>query len=317
MSARSSNHIAAHAADATQAASSIADVLSIFVITYNRAGPLRQTLQSLGSSPWSRCRITVLDNCSTDGTAEVVRDAMARLPGLTHARNVTNIGAAANAVQPFLLSQTPYTWILCDDDDLIFEQVGDVEAAMRAGQARLLLVGGYADPGRDGAGMLADPEALMATRVNFFRDTSFLPSTIYATAFAREHVAACYDACHFNYPHVALALKAIRLAQPCYVSQQRLVTPSVGTQSYTLRAQLGWWYEMSRTITEPGIRKCFLTSQFTGPLDPSGLYGLLNHAIRLGRGDLACRLLPLFGFDTLRAVGRMLGARLRGVRHTL
>ena len=48
------------------------DNLEIIVITYNRAELLGTTLDRLAASPFSTCRITVLNNASTDHTQQVV-----------------------------------------------------------------------------------------------------------------------------------------------------------------------------------------------------------------------------------------------------
>lgn len=304
------------ASGAGTATDSIKDLLSIFVITYNRQKPLKETLLSLKSSSWSDCRITVLDNCSTDETSSVVHELIDDFPDLHYIRNITNIGLAANAVQPFLMSRTPYTWVLCDDDKMDFTQVGDIEEALRSRQPTLALVGGHPEMQRRGAQELSTPKALLESGVNYYRDNSFLPSTIYCTDFARSHLSACYRFCYFNYPHVALALAATAESKLVYVSKNRLVTPTVGTQSYSSSEQLLWWYELAQTVKDTTERQRLLTSQWEGPLDPSGLYGLLNTAIRLKMYRIALILLISFNFRILVSLAYMTVARLRGVRHS-
>lgn len=302
--------------DESKETSRIFEHLSIFVITYNRCVELLATLKQLRDSPWAKCKITVLDNCSTDDTMEVVRNIQQIFPALTYIRNDINIGPAANAIQPFLMSQTPYTWILCDDDELDFSQVADIEEALTSRRPRLAMVGGHPETHRRGAEGFATPQMLLDSGVNYYRDNSFLPSTIYETDFARQHVCDCYRFCYFNYPHVAIGLAAVMESQLVYVSKNSLVTPSIGTQSYSSRDQLLWWYELSQSIKDKKERKRFLTSQWKGPLDPSGLYGLLNTAIRLKHYRIALQLVRIFNFQVPVSIATMAISRLKGIRHS-
>lgn len=289
--------------------------LSIFIITYNRAARLRETLEALAASPFARCRMVVLDNCSTDDTQGVVTMLSQQSANLEYRRNVTNIGLGANAVQPFLLSDTAYTWVLCDDDYFDFGQVDDVFDVMLSRSAKLLIVGGHAEPMRDGGGCTAKASTLVDKGLNYFRDTSFLPSTIYSTSFARGFITECYSFCAFHYPHMAIVLGAYREDVPCYVSNARLVTPSIGTQSYSQTSQMLWWFGLARTIGDRSVRRDFLASQFVGPLDRTGLYGLLNTLIRMKLYAKMLAILPLFNFRVIGAITRMIVARARGVRY--
>lgn len=289
--------------------------LEIYIITYNRADALMDTVESLLSSPFSSCSITVLDNCSTDDTAYRVLQLAEQHPQLRHVRNVANIGAGANAIQPFLMSRAPYVWVVCDDDYLDFTDYEDVRAALDAAAASLIIVGGHEEPVRDGGGSSAGPRSLMSEGLNYFRDTSFLPSTIYSTVFARDFLAECYAFCSFHYPHVAILLGAHRSDALCYVSRSRLVTPSIGTQSYSQTAQMQWWFGLAGTIPDREVRRQFLKSQFVGLLDRTGLYGLVNTLVRMRLWSRVAETLLLFHVRIVPALARMIGARLRGVRY--
>lgn len=293
----------------------LSELVCIYIITYNRSQQMSETIRNLLNSPFSKCDITILDNFSTDNTFQEYELKFSSKSTVTYKRNITNIGASANAIQPFLMSHTPYTWVLCDDDYLDFAHIEDVVEALRLQQAKLILVGGHPDEERFGSGQLTTPQELMKVGVNYYRDNSFLPSTIYATEFARKHVATCYSFCHFNYPHVALALTAVQEALPVYVSRHRLITPSIGTQSYSSQEQMVWWYRLSCTVPDQSERKRLLTSQWQGPLDPTGLYGILNTALRLRLYKIALQLVFIFKGQVLSSFATMIRARLRGVRY--
>jgi glycosyltransferase involved in cell wall biosynthesis len=291
----------------------IENVLSIFIITYNRSFELKRTLSELCDSQFSNCKITVLDNNSSDNTHSVFDEFFSEYINFHYRKNVTNIGLSANATQSFLLSKSKYTWILCDDDIYSFEKSGDVLKALLTVQPVIALVGGHREPIRASAGQTASAKVLMAAcpQLNYYRDISFLPSAIYLTDFALNNIAKCYDFSFFCYPHMALAFKAVEDNLPIYTSESYLVTPTYGTQSYTRVAQLKWWYGLSKTIKDPIESKRFLTSQWVGPLDPSGLYGLLNTTIRLKQYGIFFGLIVKFNYRVIHSIVVMMGNRVR------
>jgi GT2 family glycosyltransferase len=89
---------------------SIRDLVSIVVLTHNRAEELRRTLACLFALP-EECPVIVVDNASTDATAALVAREFpqARLVSLRD-----NIGAAARNVG-VRMAGTPYV-AFCDDD---------------------------------------------------------------------------------------------------------------------------------------------------------------------------------------------------------
>ena len=46
--------------------------LEVFILTYNRSGYLRESIESVLASSFKDFTLTVVDNCSTDNTKEVV-----------------------------------------------------------------------------------------------------------------------------------------------------------------------------------------------------------------------------------------------------
>jgi glycosyltransferase involved in cell wall biosynthesis len=120
--------------------------LEILVITFNRAAELDRTLTALHASPFARCRVSVLDNASTDATPEVCARWAERFPDLRVVRHRRNVGGGPNYLRAIELTRARYTWVLADDDDLDFARCGDVVAALEEGTVDLLAVGG---PGHD------------------------------------------------------------------------------------------------------------------------------------------------------------------------
>jgi GT2 family glycosyltransferase len=80
------------------------------VLTYNRADEVARTVEHLLSLP-ERPDVVVVDNASTDGTADALRRAFARVTVLRQRRNLGAAGRNAG----LRASRRPYL-ALCDDD---------------------------------------------------------------------------------------------------------------------------------------------------------------------------------------------------------
>lgn len=94
-------------------------LLTIAIPTWNRATflalnleQLAQELQNFGGT----VEVLVSDNASSDGTPQVLADAIAGGMPVRYIRNAENIGSDANIAQCFNLAQGKYVLILGDDD---------------------------------------------------------------------------------------------------------------------------------------------------------------------------------------------------------
>jgi len=96
--------------------------LSIIILTYNRAGELRTTLERMLALP-EPPPILVVDNASTDETQSLVTE---RFPSVKLVPMEKNIGAAARNIGVQLVD-TPYV-AFCDDDSCWAE--GSLEKAV-------------------------------------------------------------------------------------------------------------------------------------------------------------------------------------------
>src|SRR5437868_1458481 len=102
----------------------LARKIELFIFTYNRAPFLENTLRQLAESPFSECKITVVDNASTDGTTEICERAAKMIPQFRHVRHRANLGCSANYLRAVELAGSLYTWVLCDDDSFDFSKAG-------------------------------------------------------------------------------------------------------------------------------------------------------------------------------------------------
>ncbi len=85
-------------------------VLSICIPTFNRAGYLQKTLQSIVAQPGfaESCEIVISDNHSTDATGDVVAPFLSVYKNIRYYRNETNIGADRNFLQLLSLGRGVY-----------------------------------------------------------------------------------------------------------------------------------------------------------------------------------------------------------------
>lgn len=120
--------------------------VSVLITTYNRAELLRRALGSVLAQDYRDMQVTVIDDCSTDHTAEVVESfADERVRYVRNPVNVGSVGGDLAIIRRFLseFCDGDAFVYLCDDDywlpsDLISRQV----AAMKAHPSLAFVQGG-------------------------------------------------------------------------------------------------------------------------------------------------------------------------------
>ena len=231
-----------------------ADQLEIVVITYNRAAELRRTLGRLADSPFAGCRVTVLDNHSTDETPTVCAQARDRLPCLEHVRHPRNIGGGPNYLRAVETSRAPYTWVLADDDELDFGDCGDVLAALEDGSTELICVGG---PGRDGwpAGRTS-LRTLVAEGRRVFHVLTFVPSLIFRTElFDDRDLSDGYRFVDDLYPNFPFVRRQVERDAGVLVSRREILLRGGVTLP---SSHLYWflrWVRCCASIADPELRR--------------------------------------------------------------
>jgi len=105
--------------------------VGILIPTYNRRSYLVDALKSACTQTWNNVDIIVIDNGSTDGTAEFMRGISdPRVRYLTNDRNIGLIGSINRGISLFP-ADVEWCTVLCDDDvlhiDFIFHMIGFFE----------------------------------------------------------------------------------------------------------------------------------------------------------------------------------------------
>ena len=98
-------------------------LLSICIPTYNRSKHLRNCLHSINIAcrelnPNFKVEICISDNCSTDDTESVVRNANLSLP-YKYTKNEFNLGIPRNFLNVIAMAEGEFAWLLGDDDLLL------------------------------------------------------------------------------------------------------------------------------------------------------------------------------------------------------
>lgn len=112
-------------------------LLSICIATYNRAGFIGPTLESIISQVKEGVEILVVDGASPDNTSEVVGKYQAKCPQLRYVRLPVKGGVDQDYDRAVELAQGEYCWLFTDDDLL---KPGAVQAVLEAVQQNYSLV---------------------------------------------------------------------------------------------------------------------------------------------------------------------------------
>lgn len=92
--------------------------LTIAIPTYNRPEKIKNTVLKLLPQLGEHTQITVFDNCSSVDIKSYLNEHIENLhlANVNVIRNVSNVGADGNFLKCFEYCETPYVWMLGDDD---------------------------------------------------------------------------------------------------------------------------------------------------------------------------------------------------------
>lgn len=230
--------------------------LEILIITYNRAKDLDNTIKKLLDSPFSKCQITILDNCSNDKTPLICNKYSSLFSNIHILRHAKNIGASPNFLRAVELSKLKYTWILCDDDILNFENSLDIIKAIEFEDFDIINVGSSIKSNWK-RGFSTTSQELMNKFQNYFIIFSFIPAFIYRTNLYDEE---CIHKGYFNvnnlFPHIPFINKSFEENFSVYISKEEIVKRGQENSSgfFGLTWLIGWM-NSSLYIKDKNVRK--------------------------------------------------------------
>jgi len=232
----------------------IEEKLEILLITYNRSKDLENTFEQLLESPFAKCKLTILDNCSDDDTPIVCEKYYELFHNLKIIRHARNIGAVSNYLRAVEISKYKYSWILCDDDNYDFSDCDDIIEAIMTGKFDLISVGhpNYSNWIR---GVETTVKKLIESGSTFFITQSFLPSTIYKSElFDSNCIYYGYlNTCNF-FPTFAFINKAIEKNFSVYVSKKTIVSRSKNDIGFSIMEWYSGWFNSCLLIENKDSR---------------------------------------------------------------
>lgn len=190
------------------------DRLQIILPTYNRAPQLKRTLEQLlaDDSPVKDFDITILDNRSTDGTSNVIKNAQSLHPNIKHIRHRHNVGGNANIAKALEMGEKKYLWVICDDDLYDWTGWSNVEELIDNGE-KLICVCDFDLP----QGHRDDP----AYQLN---QLAFLPSNIYSTSLLDDNALRnIFDMSVFLFPQLVPTVMLLNCGGRIAVAKRGIV----------------------------------------------------------------------------------------------
>lgn len=236
----------------------VSEQLELAIITYNRSGPLERTLQQFHDSPFADCRITVLDNCSTDDTPAVCERWAGRFRDLRVVRHPYNIGLSPNYLRAVELTRAEYTWVLSDDETYDFSRCEDLLHELRAGEIDLFMLG---SPHQDewAQGLRTTVPDLIARGGRFHNAFTFVAGSIFRTAlFDSRAIFRGYQNAANLYPHNAFVQDQFLRGSSVYVTRDVVVVRTRPPINETVGDMMSWlvkWARSCEVIEDPKLRE--------------------------------------------------------------
>ena len=209
-------------------------LLTIIVPTYNRRESLRKGLEALipqVERHKDQVSLYISDNCSDDGTAEVVGGFQARYPDLIgYKRQSSNLGAQGNFRDAVLSVSSKYVVLMSDDDcvlpwyvEVVLSQLNKYpNVGLINYNALSVSSSGQYIGVRDPLVTCGDPK-YYAIGGEFIKEHTRIPSLVSSNVFNRQSFVDCISSVnpedYPGYTWYAILLKGI-LDKPCvYIDQ--------------------------------------------------------------------------------------------------
>lgn len=234
----------------------IEDKLEIVLITYNRYKDLDNTLKQLLESPFSECKITILDNCSDDETPRICTKYEKLFFNMNIVRHLKNIGGNANILRAVETSKSEYTWIVCDDDNYDFSDCGDIIKAIDSENFDIISLGA---PGQYNweRGLETTSKELIKKGSRYYHVFTFVPGFIFRTSlFDSFCILEGYANIRNIYPHFPFVNKSVEENFSIYISKKEVIKR--GTKNQTGFSELLWmksWLSSCEMIKDKKIRR--------------------------------------------------------------
>lgn len=238
------------------------ELLTIYIVTYNRSNYLGQTLDALAKSFFCNIPIVIMDNASTDNTIDVCNKKKEKFTDLRITTHRYNIGANANILRAIESCESVYCWIIADDDIFSFDDVDDVMSVLKEQKYKLVHVGGHSQEWNHG-GQSGTPRELIKNGYPYFKFGSFIPSGIFkAEDFLENSLISGYNNIGNSYPHIPYLQYIYYENYDFYISKKRLITAGSNPGSYDSKSWILWWIRTADTMKSAIEKRNFFNSHY-------------------------------------------------------
>lgn len=256
---------------------SLEGLLSVVIATYNHSSLLDNTLKALLDSPVKNCRITVLNNHSTDDTLKVCENYIDKFKRLEVYTQPVNLGGgAANYIHSIEFCNTEYIWQLADDDQYDFTHFDDVIGAIISKKYDIIQVGAHNEGSWDW-GMADTPRNFLNRGYDYFRFSSFLPCSIFRYNYYVNFIKEAYAAISLWYPHMPCLIHAYLDDILVYLSKTRIVTAVIGAQSYSVEIPFKGFILLADLLPNRLDKEKCVNAQMPGRISTIFLKFLYHH----------------------------------------
>lgn len=249
-------------------------VLTIAIPTYNRNNILRQNLEVLIPQLNRSCRLVIIDNCSHVPVAETLKPLIAEHPDadIKVIRNRINVGCNANILRCFETCETPWLWVLGDDDGVVANAVGLILRDIAAHPECIVFNYSYHNEQRKAA-FISSGRNDYIDKIETYGVPLFISINVFKSAALMPNLRFGYQYAYSAAPHVAMLLMSLGEGEQCFFAKERLVDQNEVdySNSYSfIDAALGQMtilelplsYAARRVLAEKIVRKGLQSQEF-------------------------------------------------------
>jgi abequosyltransferase len=218
-------------------------LLTIAIPTFDRNSILRERIQLLLPQLTDDCELLIIDNASEIPVEDTLADVLQHYPNarIRLVRNRANIGANANIMRCFELSEGPYIWVLSDDDlvlpnaiETIFDTVEHDRASMyfTFSTERLQRSKDFTTHGVDD----------FVEKMDSFGYALLISNSVFRVKDIWPNLRVGHHYTYSMAPHLALLMMSLHSAGQCAFSTRRIVSmvpPRADQQWPSIRWGLG------------------------------------------------------------------------------
>lgn len=188
-------------------------MLYVTIPTYNRAACLQHTLDQILPQLTETAQCIVFDNCSTDGTPDVIAAAMRRSPFIRTVRHSVNVGGSANFLRCFEVASEGWIWLLSDDDSPHTDAIRTIESeisrhpnACYFNFATNILEKRKEDRPQT---TVTSGMAEFVNALDSFSNLIFITAGVFNLGLTRQHLASATADIGTQAPHVGIILRTL------------------------------------------------------------------------------------------------------------